>query len=116
MITQYQYSISIHDFFIFVGCVTVVIMESDKEQEIIKGIHAGLGETLQSQPMAGHLGQSKIRKILPKGTIDLECVLTLPIISEPVTDASGQSLSICRKYTMNSRQCTSQTKFGTKYG
>ena len=45
-------------FFYFVDYATEVITDNDMQQEIIRGIHPGLGDTLQSQSMGGLLGQN----------------------------------------------------------
>ena len=95
-----------------VSYATEVRTDFNLQQEILQCIHAGLGDTLQSQSIGGHQGQNKTRKKISKDTIGLECVLTLPTTSDAVTNTRRPSLSISRKCTPSSKQHTSPTKLG----
>ena len=45
-----------------VGYATDVIADHDIQEEIIRGIHSGLDDTVHSQSMGGYLGQNKTRE------------------------------------------------------
>ena len=53
-------------FLVFLGHATEVITDCDMEQEIRRGIHSGLGNTLQSNSMDGQLGQNNTREKIMK--------------------------------------------------
>ena len=67
-----------------------------------RGIHAGLGDILESQSMGTLPGQKKASKNSAKSTTGLNCVITLLNMSDHVIDARGPSLSISRKSTPDS--------------
>ena len=51
----------------FIGYATEVITDHDMQQEIMRRIYAGLGDTFESQSKGGHLGQNKPREKITKG-------------------------------------------------
>ena len=69
--TQYQYPYPIVMqiiFFIFFPSYTaIVITDCGMQQEMIRGIHVGLGDTLESQSLSAHLGQKEIKEEINKG-------------------------------------------------
>ena len=45
----------------FIGKTVKVITDEQLQQDIIKSMHKGLGDTLESTPMGGHARQNKTR-------------------------------------------------------
>ena len=84
------------------------------QQQIIKGILVGIGNTLKSQPMYAPLGQNKPRDKITKMVLLAQNVLTSLTISDYVTNARWQILSISREHTLNVRQCIPPTEYTAK--